>query len=301
MVAADRRRAALERHVHRGDLGDLLEEILGRDMRAAADAGRGEGDALALRRFQEIGEVGGRIAWAGDQRLGRGRHDGDRLQVVGGESLVRAQRLVDRHRRGGDQQRVAVGRRARDRRGGDIAAGAAAIFHDHRPPQSLAQALADEARQRIGDAARREGDDEGDIARRVGLRARLARALRAQQRGQCERKMSEKTLARHIDPPAAPVVMVFAKSRGRKLFHPARGLTRFGYRQLDRCRVFDWKRGMCFSVRNLWNINESAREPLKRSDTMQAFFVDRVLAGFTEAAEHHGSDDALGFKDTIGC
>src|ERR1035437_1891932 len=115
------------------DLGDLLEEIFGRDMRAAADAGRAEGDVLALRRFHEIREIGGRIVRAGDQRFRRRRHDRDRLQVAGRKSLVRAQGLVDRHRRGGDQQRVAVGRPPR---GGALPPPPPPLFTPPPPPPS---------------------------------------------------------------------------------------------------------------------------------------------------------------------
>jgi hypothetical protein len=113
-----------------------------------------------------------------------------------------------------------VGRRARDRRGGDVAARPAAIFDHDRAPQPLAQAFADEARQRIGDAARREGNDEGDVACRIRLRARRARPQRAAKRGQSDDDVFENPPVRHISPPSRPIVLVAGSGADGQIVPP---------------------------------------------------------------------------------
>ena len=70
------------------------------------------------------------------------------------------QRLVDGERRGGGKQRVAVGLARATRSGRDVAAGAAAILDHDALVQALAQALGDQPRQRVGNAAGREPDDD---------------------------------------------------------------------------------------------------------------------------------------------
>ncbi len=55
--------------------------------------------------------------------------------------------------RAGREQRVAVGRRAHDRFGADIAAGARPVFDDDRLPQPLLQLGADQPHQDVADAA----------------------------------------------------------------------------------------------------------------------------------------------------
>src|SRR4029078_9290082 len=72
--------AALEWHMRRLDLGDLLEEIFRGNMGAAADAGRPESDALALRRMDEIGECIGGIARTSPQRLRARCDEADRTR-----------------------------------------------------------------------------------------------------------------------------------------------------------------------------------------------------------------------------
>jgi len=68
---------------------------------------------------------------------------------------------------GADQQRVAVGCRARDRFGGDIAAGARAILHHHRLPKRLRKRLGDRARHDVRLPSGREWNDQPDRARWV--------------------------------------------------------------------------------------------------------------------------------------
>ncbi len=65
---------------------------------------------------------------------------------------------------------MAVGHRAADGFGREIAAGAAAIFHHHRLPEALAELLSNQAGDDVGNAAGREGDLERDGLRRIALR-----------------------------------------------------------------------------------------------------------------------------------
>ena len=74
-----------------------------------------------------------------------------------------------------NRKRVAVRRRARDDRGADIARRAGAIFDHDRLAERLLQMAADDARQDVGRAARRERHDERDVARGIGL-GRLLKA-----------------------------------------------------------------------------------------------------------------------------
>jgi hypothetical protein len=60
-AASERRvhrwRTALERHVGRGHFGERLQEILGRDVRAAPGAGAAEIDRLALHRLKKFADI----------------------------------------------------------------------------------------------------------------------------------------------------------------------------------------------------------------------------------------------------
>ena len=68
---------------------------------------------------------------------------------------------------GADQQRVAVGCRARDGFGADAAAGAAAVLHHHWLAERVRYPLADDAADDVGIAAGRERHDQAD--RPVGI------------------------------------------------------------------------------------------------------------------------------------
>ena len=128
-------------------------------MRAGADAGHGEIDRLAVHAFEKFGEIVRRIAGARHKRFRAAGGDGDGLEIHCRKFLVGEQRLVDGKRGGGGKERVAVRLGARHVGGGDIAAGAAAVLDHHGLMQTVAQALADQPRQRVGDAAGRKGDD----------------------------------------------------------------------------------------------------------------------------------------------
>jgi hypothetical protein len=91
---------------------------------------------------------------------------------------IHDERAVDRH-----QQRVAVGRGLRDDLGADDGVGARPVVDDDLLAQIFAHLLADEAAEEIGGAARRERNDERDLARRIGLGGRC----RNEKRQQCHR------------------------------------------------------------------------------------------------------------------
>ena len=104
------------------------------------------------------------------QHVGAHRHDRDRAQILGGVALVARGGVVDGERRGGREDRIAVGRSARHRAGRQIAAGAAAVLHHYGLPEPLGEFLPDQPRHHVGNSTCREGDQEGDVLRGIGLR-----------------------------------------------------------------------------------------------------------------------------------
>ena len=126
-----RRRTTGEWNVHGLHLGDLGEEVLRGDMGTGTDAGAAEGEALVLAVGEELLQVLRRIARMDREHVGAECHDRNRAQVAGGEALVPPGGLVDRKRRRGGQDGVTIGCRGAHGLGRDIAAGTAAVFHDH--------------------------------------------------------------------------------------------------------------------------------------------------------------------------
>ena len=70
---------------------------------------------------------------------------------------------------GGQQDRISVRRRFRDRIGAEIAPGARPIFDDDRLLEEFGQPLADQPRDGVHRAARRERNDDADRAGWIGL------------------------------------------------------------------------------------------------------------------------------------
>jgi hypothetical protein len=88
---------------------------------------------------------------------------GDRGELFQIVRQVREQRRVDRriadrHER----ERVAVGRRFRDRRHRNVAGGADAVLDDHALIPALRQPVGNDARESVRRAAGREADDDVD-------------------------------------------------------------------------------------------------------------------------------------------
>ena len=110
---------------------------------------------------------------APDQHQRVGVDHGDRQEILLG---VERQRLVERHVRRDlqivDEQRVAVGRRARDALAGDVGAAAADVLDDEVLAELGRELGRDLPRHLVGRAAGRIGHDDGDRPRRIGLRVR---------------------------------------------------------------------------------------------------------------------------------
>ena len=103
----------------------------------------------------------------------RGCDHRDRHEVlVGIERHLRHQRGRRDEIAGGDQDRVAVGRRLGDGIGAERAARARAVLDHHRLAERLAELLPDQAGGHIGDAAGRERHDDADRAPGICLRLR---------------------------------------------------------------------------------------------------------------------------------
>src|SRR4029078_1277357 len=102
----------------------------------------------------------------------------------------------------------------------DIAAGAATVFDHDVLMQTLAEALSDHARQRVGDPARRKGNDQRDFAGWISLRLGLCGAEYARgERERSQRKTKpvpschEYVPTRRIEAPMpAPVLCSWADS-----------------------------------------------------------------------------------------
>jgi hypothetical protein len=92
------------------------------------------------------------------------------------QERIHHQRAVDRH-----QQRVAVRRCLRDRLGTDDRVGSRPIVDDDLLPQVFAHFLTDEAAEKIGGPAGREGNDQRDLPHGIGLGGRG----RNEEREQC--------------------------------------------------------------------------------------------------------------------
>ena len=98
---------------------------------------------------------------------------GDRRDVadeIVAELVV--ERHVDRRPRVDQEQRVAVGARACDRLGGDVAAGAQPVLDDEWLAEPVRQPLPYQARGDVGGAAGSEADDDAHRPRWIGLRQR---------------------------------------------------------------------------------------------------------------------------------
>ena len=110
------------------DLGQHLEDLLGRQVRRGAWARHAVGELLGLRELDQLLEVGRFETWVGDDDVGgRRHHDGGLVVGLGRVAGIGCQARVDRIGAGGDEDRVAVGVGLCDLARGDVAAGAAAF------------------------------------------------------------------------------------------------------------------------------------------------------------------------------
>ena len=140
-------------------------------MRRRADAGRSvvESARVLLAVIHQFADRGRGQRGGHDEHV---RHVGDLHDGHEIDERIDVELAIERRIDGDrpdriDDQRVAVGRRARCELGADIPAAAGAIVDDERLLQALRQLLADHARQDVGGAASGEGDD--DTHRSVGI------------------------------------------------------------------------------------------------------------------------------------
>ena len=98
-------------------------------------------------------------------------------------------RRVDDVRDCDQKERVAVGGRAHDRLGRDIAGGAWSVLDDELLAEPLRQPLSHQAREDVGASSRRKSDDDTHRPRRIGLRHRNPRHHR--QRGSARGQMQK--------------------------------------------------------------------------------------------------------------
>ena len=146
-------------HLDLGLLGQRLAEHVHGRARPGGAVGVAECRVLlqAVHRFLQVAARRRRRRGPDEGHVDRDRNAGEvRVDVVGGAVGERGGHRGDREGDVVDQERVAVGRRARHLGGGDGAAGAGAVLHQHRLAHRLAHALPDQARDDVGGAAGRE-------------------------------------------------------------------------------------------------------------------------------------------------
>ena len=173
-----------------GNVGELdaghAGEQFGGNVRARADTGGRIGDLarLFLRQRDQVGDAAHWQRRMDHENLLVGGDEPDRREilawVVAGIAAVEAGRHGEEARMA-DHQRVAVGRRLGGRACADGAGRPAAVFDDELLTKRAPHVLAQQPRQNVVAAARRERHHDGDGTRGVGLRAR--RASRGREHG----------------------------------------------------------------------------------------------------------------------
>ena len=169
-------RCAGERHMAHIHLADEFENALGGQMGRGARASGPIGELFPAREFDGLAERIGLQRGGPDDDIGRGRHERCGPQIIRRIAGIGVVGEIDREGAGGDENRVAVGLRARDRDRADIAPCATAILDDDGLAPFFLQRRADDACAHIGGAARSEGDHQfhiavGKILRESGRRA----------------------------------------------------------------------------------------------------------------------------------
>ena len=175
-------------HVHHVDAGHHLEQF-GGDVGDPADAARTVGELARIRLGigDELGNRLGRNRWMYHHDKGTADEARDRRDVADEiEIELVVKRRIDRVRRTDQEQRVAVRRRAHDRLGGDVAAGARPVLDDEWLAEPLRQPLTDQAREDVVRAAGGKADDDAHRPRRIGLRPSEARHGRERGSTRCQ-------------------------------------------------------------------------------------------------------------------
>ena len=154
------------------EAGRALQQLAD-DMAHQAVAGAAEGQLarIGLAVGDELGKGPGRHRGVARDHALDVADQRDRLEIVEriiGEALV--EQLVARQRPGrGQEQRIAVGRRADDAAGGNVAARADLVLDDETLAEILPELFRDEPRQHVGRGAGGEGHDDGDRPARPAL------------------------------------------------------------------------------------------------------------------------------------
>jgi hypothetical protein len=153
-------------HVPEIDARRELEQFHGEMLRRAA-TGRCIGDLAGLA-LGELDQFTGALDRDGGMHRQHERAGGkldDRLEAfhrVVGQAL--GERRVHQKRIDAEQDRMAVGLRASRGGGADIPAGARLVVDNDGLVPPFTQFLADDAREHIGPAARREGNNDEDVS-----------------------------------------------------------------------------------------------------------------------------------------
>ena len=159
--------------VRDGDSRQCLETLV-QQMHGAAGPDRARID---LRRFllrvsDEFLHRARRHVGADDKHVAKNRDWRDRDEFIQFVAGILLHQHIDRKTVGGEQQRVAVRRGARDHAGADHGGGTALVFNDHRLTQSGGQGLCHETPHAIHATSRRVGNHNTDRFGGVGLRQR---------------------------------------------------------------------------------------------------------------------------------
>ena len=159
-----------------------------------------------------------RVHHHGVGHVGEQRQRGKILHAVerhGGEQSV----VHGVHAHGVEQNGVAVGCRACDRAGTDVAGGAGAVLDHDRLAHRLVQMLADDARQDVGRSAGRPRHDQRDRTARIGLRegGRGGEARKRSERGAAGEMGHGASLARGAGAQTLPLIPAHAGIQSQEL------------------------------------------------------------------------------------
>jgi hypothetical protein len=156
------------------DPGHDLEQLAGH-MAGSSNARRAETDLarIGLGVGRELGNRLGRHRGIDHHHEGEADEASDRRDVAQEHEIeLVVERRVDRVRRAGDEERVAVRRRPHHHFGADIVAAPWAVFDHELLAQPLREPRRDEPRENVWRASGARGGDDAHRPRRIGLRPR---------------------------------------------------------------------------------------------------------------------------------
>ena len=157
------------------------------DRGSAASRGHVDLARISLGVGDELGNGLGRNRWIHHHDTGLAADARDRRDVAK-EIVIEliVERRVDYVWCTDEEERVAVGGRAHDGFGGDIAGGARPVLDDEWLAEPLRQPLADQAREDVIRATGGKADDYAHRPRRIGLRPSEARDSRERGSARCQ-------------------------------------------------------------------------------------------------------------------